>query len=63
MAFARKVVLWPCLIVLLMAVAGMKARTTEGGRREMEAFNKQCVKLHMKMDTAGIIGTMGGRRS
>jgi uncharacterized protein (TIGR02246 family) len=34
----------------------MKARTTEDtGRKEIEAFNRRYVELHLKMDTAGIL--------
>jgi uncharacterized protein (TIGR02246 family) len=56
MDFTRRIVLGACLVALLMAVVGMKARTTdEAGRREIEAFNKRYVELHLKMDTAGIL--------
>ncbi|HYT24777.1 MAG TPA: hypothetical protein VEW05_31625 [Candidatus Polarisedimenticolia bacterium] len=34
----------------------MKARTAEdAGQKEIEAFNKRCVELHLKMDTPGIL--------
>jgi hypothetical protein len=39
-----------------MAVAGIRARTTEdAGRKEIAAFNKRYVELHLKMDTAGLL--------
>ena len=56
MNFTRKAVLGACLIALLMAAAQMKARTEEdAGRKDIEAFNKRYVELHLKMDTAGIL--------
>lgn len=56
MDFTRKVVLGACCIALLLAVAGMKARTAEdAGRKEIEVFNKRYVELHLKMDTATIL--------
>jgi uncharacterized protein (TIGR02246 family) len=56
MDFTRRIVLGACLVALLMAVVGMKARTTEeAGRKEIDAFNKRYVELHLKMDTAGIL--------
>jgi uncharacterized protein (TIGR02246 family) len=43
-------------IALLLSAAGMKALATEdAGRKEIEAFNKRYVELHLKMDTAGIL--------
>jgi hypothetical protein len=40
----------------MIAVVGMKARTTDEARwKEIEAFNKRYVELHLKMDTAGIL--------
>jgi uncharacterized protein (TIGR02246 family) len=51
----RKVLLVACCVVLPMA-AGMKARTAEdAGRKEIEAFNKRYVELHLKMNTAEIL--------
>src|SRR5271168_2507686 len=45
-----------CVVVLLLAAAGMRARTAEdAGRKEIELFNKRYVELHEKMDTAGIL--------
>jgi uncharacterized protein (TIGR02246 family) len=56
MNLTRKVLLGACSVVLLLAVVRIKARTTEDlGRKEIEAFNKQYVELHEKMDTPGIL--------
>jgi len=56
MEFAKRLVFGGCFVVLLMAVQGMKARTREdAGRKEIEAFNKRYVELHLKMDTAGFL--------
>src|SRR5260370_18955303 len=56
MDIKRRVNLVVCLVALLMAAVGMKARTTEeSGQKEIEAFNKRYVELHLKMDTAGIL--------
>ncbi len=56
MDIKRRVILVVCLVALLMAAVGMKARTTEeSGQKEIEAFNKRYVELHLKMDTAGIL--------
>jgi len=56
MNFTRKVVLVACFAALLMAVVRMKAGTREeAGRKEIEAFNKRYVELHLKMDTAGML--------
>jgi uncharacterized protein (TIGR02246 family) len=45
-----------CLTGLLVATVCVKARTTEeAGQKEIEAFNKRYVELHLKMDTAGIL--------
>lgn len=56
MEFIRRVLLEACFVALLMAGVGMKARTTEdAGRKEIEAFNKRYVELHLKMDTQGIL--------
>ncbi len=56
MEFAKRLVFGGCFVVLLIAVTGMKARTTEdAGRKEIEAFNQRYVELHLKMDTAGIL--------
>ena len=57
MDFTRKAALGACLVVLLMGAGLMKARTAEdAGRKEIEAFNKRYVELHLTMDTAGILG-------
>jgi uncharacterized protein (TIGR02246 family) len=56
MSFTRKVLLGACSVALLMAAAQMKGRTEEAAeQREIEAFNKRYVELHLKMDTAGIL--------
>jgi len=56
MNFFRKVVLGACFIAALVAAVGIKARTPDDtGRKEIEAFNKRYVELHLKMDTAGIL--------
>jgi uncharacterized protein (TIGR02246 family) len=56
MSFTRKVLLGACFVALLMAAAQMKGRTEEAAeQREIEAFNKRYVELHLKMDTAGIL--------
>jgi len=56
MNFARKAALGACFGASLMAAVGMKARSAEdAGRKEIEAFNKRYVELHLKMDTAGIL--------
>jgi uncharacterized protein (TIGR02246 family) len=56
MNFTRRLLLGACITALLMAAVRMKARTTEDtGRKEIEAFNKRYVELHLKMDTAGLL--------
>jgi ketosteroid isomerase-like protein len=56
MDFIRKLLLGACLVGLLMAAVRMKARTTEeAGWKEIEAFNKRYVELHLKMDTSGVL--------
>jgi uncharacterized protein (TIGR02246 family) len=56
MNFTGKMLLGACVAALLMATAGLKARTADdAGRKEIEAFNKRYVELHEKMDTAGIL--------
>jgi hypothetical protein len=56
MSFLQKVVLGGCFIALLVAAAGIKARTPDDtGRKEIAVFNKRSVELHLKMDTAGIL--------
>jgi len=57
MDFTRRIVLGVCVLALLLAAVSMKARTTEeAGRKEIEVFNNRYVELHLKMDTAGILG-------
>src|SRR6266571_2382041 len=52
----KKVLLGTCFIALLLPTGRMKARTAEDAeRKEIEAFNKRYVELHLKMDTAGIL--------
>ncbi len=52
----KKVLLGTCFIALLLATGRMNARTAEDAKRkEIEAFNKRYVELHLKMDTAGIL--------
>jgi uncharacterized protein (TIGR02246 family) len=56
MDFTKRVLLGVCFVALLTAAVRVKARTTEdAGRKEIEAFNKRYVELHLKMDTAGIL--------
>jgi uncharacterized protein (TIGR02246 family) len=56
MGIARKLLLGACFATLLIAAVRIKARTTDdAGRKEIEAFNKRYVELHLKMDTAGIL--------
>jgi uncharacterized protein (TIGR02246 family) len=56
MEITKKLLLGVCLVAVLIAVVGMKARTTDEARwKEIEAFNKRYVELHLKMDTAGIL--------
>jgi uncharacterized protein (TIGR02246 family) len=56
MDFTRKVLLGASFIALLTAAVRVKARVSEdAGRKEIEAFNKRYVELHLKMDTAGVL--------
>jgi uncharacterized protein (TIGR02246 family) len=56
MSFKRKVLLGACFVALLMGAERMKARAAEDAeRKEIEAFNKRYVELHLKMDTAEIL--------
>jgi uncharacterized protein (TIGR02246 family) len=56
MNLTRKALLLACFVAVLTVAVGMKARTTEDtGRKEIEAFNKRYVDLHLKMDTAGLL--------
>ena len=44
--------------ILLMGVCGIRMRANDSnsdGRKEIEAFNKKFVELHLKMDTPGIM--------
>jgi uncharacterized protein (TIGR02246 family) len=58
MSCLRKVILilGACFVALLTVAAQMKARSEEdAARKEIEAFNKRYVELHLKMDTPGIM--------
>jgi len=57
MDFTRKLLLGACfIVVLLMAAVRMKARPADAAeRKEIEAFNKRYVELHLKMDTQGVL--------
>ena len=56
MDLARKVFFAMCFVALSMAGVQIKARTTEdAGQKEIAAFNKRYVELHLKMDTPGIL--------
>jgi uncharacterized protein (TIGR02246 family) len=56
MDFAKKLVFGACFVALLMVSVRVKARAAEDtGRREIEAFNKRYVELHLKMDTPGLL--------
>jgi uncharacterized protein (TIGR02246 family) len=51
----KKLVAAGCVLVVIGAIR-MMAGTSEGdGRKEIEAFNKRYVELHLKMDTAGVL--------
>jgi uncharacterized protein (TIGR02246 family) len=44
------------VVLLLLAFAGMGGKSERNdGKNEIEAFNKQYVELHLKMDSAGIL--------
>ena len=56
MDWKRKAIVGAFCVGLLLVTTGMKARTAEDtGRKEIEAFNKRYVELHLKMDTPGIL--------
>ena len=56
MDLTRKALLGACLVALMMGAGLVKARTAEDAEgKEIEAFNKRYVELHLKMDTAGIL--------
>jgi hypothetical protein len=56
MEITRKLLLGACFVVMLMAAMRMKAQMSEdAGRKEIEAFNKRYVELHLKMDTARVL--------
>jgi uncharacterized protein (TIGR02246 family) len=52
----KKVLAAGCVLVAIGAIR-MMAGTPEGDgrRKEVEAFNKRYVELHLKMDTAGVL--------
>jgi hypothetical protein len=54
--FTRKILLAASFVALLTGAVRMKARESEdAGRKEIEAFNRRYVELHLKMDTAGVL--------
>jgi uncharacterized protein (TIGR02246 family) len=56
MNFTRKILLGAIFVALLTGAVRMKARESEdAGRKEIEAFNRRYVELHLKMDTAGVL--------
>ncbi len=56
MDFTQKVLLGASFVALLTGAVRGKARTSEeAGRKEIEAFNKRYVELHLKMDTASVL--------
>ena len=56
MKFKKTVFLGACCVASLLAAVRMKVRTAEDtGRKEIEAFNRRYVELHLKMATAGIL--------
>ncbi len=56
MKFKKTVFLEACCVASLLAAVRMKSRTAEDtGRKEIAAFNRRYVELHLKMDTAGIL--------
>jgi uncharacterized protein (TIGR02246 family) len=56
MEFSRKILFGACFVALLIAAVRMKAQVSEdAGRKEIEAFNRRFVELHLKMDTAGLL--------
>jgi uncharacterized protein (TIGR02246 family) len=56
MSWLRKIVLVAGIMVLAAGALWVKAAGSDGERqKEIEAFNKRYVDLHLKMDTAGIL--------
>ena len=56
MEITRKLLLGACLVAVLLAGVRMKARVSpDAGQKEIEAFNKRYVELHLKMDTAEVL--------
>jgi uncharacterized protein (TIGR02246 family) len=51
----KKMVAVGCVFVALGAIRMMAAGSEGDGRKEIEAFNKRYVELHLKMDTAGVL--------
>jgi uncharacterized protein (TIGR02246 family) len=50
-----KLVAAGCVLVAIGAIRMMAAGSEADGRKEIEAFNKRYVELHLKMDTAGVL--------
>jgi uncharacterized protein (TIGR02246 family) len=44
-----------CVLVAIGTIRMVAAGSEADGRKEIEAFNKRYVELHLKMDTAGIL--------
>ena len=56
MSGLTKMVLVAGIILLAAGALWMKAAGSDGeGQKEIEAFNKRYVELHLRMDTAGIL--------
>jgi uncharacterized protein (TIGR02246 family) len=51
----KKLVAVGCVFVALGAIRMMAAGSEGDGRKEIEAFNKRYVELHLKMDTEGVL--------
>ncbi|MBI1750136.1 MAG: nuclear transport factor 2 family protein [Acidobacteria bacterium] len=56
MSVSRKMFLAAGIVLMTVGVFRMKAASSDGARRkEIEAFNKKFVELHLKLDTAGVL--------
>jgi uncharacterized protein (TIGR02246 family) len=56
MSWLRKIVLVSGIMVFVAGALWVKAAGSDSeGQKEIEAFNKRYVELHLKMDTAGIL--------
>jgi len=51
----KKLVAAGCALVVIGAIRTGAAGSEGDGRKEIEAFNKRYVELHLKMDTAGVL--------